>query len=87
METHSPLGVPSTQLRMWSHALLAALSALLAFLACEPGGSLSNLITPSCHMLQQDTCVTTAGPAACWPRCEAWMLPSIIGNSCCCLAL
>ena len=50
METHSPLGVPSTQLRMWSHALLAALSALLAFLACKPGGNLSNLITPSCHM-------------------------------------
>lgn len=35
METNSSSGVPSTQLRMWSQALLAALNALLMFLICN----------------------------------------------------
>ena len=79
METHSPLGVPSTQLRMWSHALLAALSALLAFLACEPGGSLSNLVMPPCHMFSW---VTTAGPAACRaPAAEPGRSPQSLGTA------
>ena len=47
METQVPGSVPSTQLRMWSHALLAAESALLMPRICMPRIRLFQRLTPT----------------------------------------
>ena len=78
MDTQVPGSVPSTQLRMWSHALLAADSALLMPRICTPHASRYSALDADNSKAQDKGSATKVRTHACRAcRAQSPMLPKM----------